>query len=447
MDKMNIPTAVQKYLNKFANNNTVLETSSEKYFNNIIVIPAIAEFENIQLLLKSFLSGSSKHFNYTLICFVVNNTAGVSPEIIHANYETLEFLRELIFNRSPDKYNDLKMEINSSGLNIGLVDASSPNNELDEKNGGVGLARKTGMDLALHYFDYNNQYKKLLICLDADCRVDSDYLDVIIEEMNSLNAHAGYVKFEHNWDGYDENAEAIVCYEIFLRYYVLGLMFTNSPYAFHTIGSTMICDHEAYIKVQGMNKRKAAEDFYFMEKLAKHYPIYKIDNTCIYPSGRGSWRVPFGTGQRVNRFISKIQDEYQLYSPKSFELLKKWNDYFFSDSAKTVEEIYIKAEEIHPVLKEFLELNSFEKDWKNIVSNSKSIDQLRQQKKLWFDGFRTLKLIHLFRDKVFENVHMFDALDIILELIGEEKKITRQIKILPDISTQLEYLKLLRQYA
>ncbi len=86
----------------------------------------------------------------------------------------------------------------------------------------------------------------------------------------------------------------------------------------------MICSYDSYIKTEGMNKRKAAEDFYFLEKLAKNFPITKIESATVYPSGRSSWRVPFGTGQRVTRFLAKGQNEYLLYSTESFRILKLW---------------------------------------------------------------------------------------------------------------------------
>lgn len=85
----------------------------------------------------------------------------------------------------------------------------------------------------------------------------------------------------------------------------MGLEVSGSPYAFHTIGSTMACDAEMYVKIQGMNKKKAAEDFYFMEKLSKNVKIHKIISAKVYPSSRGSWRVPFGTGRSVTRFFNK----------------------------------------------------------------------------------------------------------------------------------------------
>ena len=40
---------------------------------------------------------------------------------------------------------------------------------------------------------------------------------------------------------YDNSA--IICYETFLRYYVMCLRYAGSYYAFHTIGSAMACDH------------------------------------------------------------------------------------------------------------------------------------------------------------------------------------------------------------
>src|SRR5690606_28888963 len=97
------------------------------------------------------------------------------------------------------------------------------------------------------------------------------------------------------------------------------------------VGSAMTCDYEAYIKIEGMNKQKAAEDFYFLEKLAKQYSINKINATTVYPAARKSWRVPFGTGQRMNRFFSKTHNEYILYHPESFYVLKQWLELFNSD--------------------------------------------------------------------------------------------------------------------
>ena len=72
-----------------------------------------------------------------------------------------------------------------------------------------------------------------------------------------------------------------------------------------------------------------------MEKLAKNYKIEKINSTTVYPSSRSSWRVPFGTGQRVGRFLSNKQNEYLLYDPISFDILKAWLQIFNSEEIKS----------------------------------------------------------------------------------------------------------------
>ena len=69
-------------------------------------------------------------------------------------------------------------------MNISFIDASNAGKEMDDKNGGVGLARKIGMDLALTKFDYNSSGKRILICTDADCKVDLNYLSEISREFN-----------------------------------------------------------------------------------------------------------------------------------------------------------------------------------------------------------------------------------------------------------------------
>jgi hypothetical protein len=207
-----------------------------------------------------------------------------------------------------------------------------------------------------------------------------------------------------------------------------------------------VCTDEAYISVQGMNKRKAAEDFYFMEKLAKLYEIYSIKTTKVYPSGRGSWRVPFGTGQRVNRFLSKSRNEYELYSPRSFKLLKQWNAIYYDEKSKTATEYLNMAKELNVSLYNFLIQNDFEANWENIYSNAGTPEQLSRQKKIWFDGFKTLKLIHFLRDKEFNNENMFDALESMFDYNTIDYPAGREPGKIPDIGLQLEYLRVLREH-
>jgi hypothetical protein len=433
-----LPSAVLDYQKKFGMTRWSLEPSPDKIFDNIVVIPAIQEYKNLKTLLESLSNIDKTYFDSTLFLFVINHSENSREDVKNENQDTLEYFRSLISKEAKDS---LAQKIITSKMNIALVNASSTGLAMPDKDGGVGFARKIGMDLALSRFDYNSSFKKIIICLDADCKVEPNYLTTIVEEANKKNICAGYVEYEHCLPENEEERKAIICYEIFLRYYVLGLKYANSAYAFDSIGSTMFCDAEHYIKIGGMNKRKAAEDFYFLEKLAKISSIEKIRSTRIYPSPRKSWRVPFGTGQRINRFFAKTHDEYSLLNPMCFEVLKEWLMLFNSDEILAVDEYLEKANRSHPALKSFLIQQDFTQTWNKIILDSKKIDQISKQKLFWFDGFRTMKLIHFLRDTAFPNMNMFDALDQLF--VHYNIEIPRK-DVIPDLSIQYDYLNLLR---
>ena len=423
--KYNLPKEVEGYLSKFEFKKYELYAPLNKTFNNIIVIPAIAEFENIKNLINSLHKNSDCCFDNTLVLFVVNNLKSAELNTKDENLKTVQFLKTII-------------EKNTIGLTINFVDACTVGNELPEKDGGVGLARKIGMDIALRYFDYS--HNTLLVCLDSDCLVSENYFTVL-NNYRSKGIAAGYVPFIHRFTENEEENYAIICYDLFLHYYVAGLKYSQSPYAFHTIGSAMVCSAGAYCKIQGMNKRLAAEDFYFMEKLAKLYPITVLKEGTVFPLGRSSWRVPFGTGQRVARYLTKIQDEYILYNTMIFEILNKWNDMFFYKDVLSSKEYLEFAFNTENKLYDFLVLNNFKESWDKILSSSNNSLQIYKQKKFWFDGFRTLKLVHYLRDNGYPNLKMIDALNNFNKLIGVNYSNNFITK-----NEQLKYLELLKEY-
>jgi len=437
----NLPDNVITYLNKNALKDYNIEWQSKRGISNVIVIPAIAEYDNIKVLIALLSQIDFTYFISSLFLFVINNSLSSNTKVMTDNQKSLNLLRSIIYSNS---HGGFAAEIIQSGLQVGLIDASSNGKELNTKHSGVGLARKIGMDLALTVFDYSIKTNKLIICLDADCEVPADYLTGVITDFNKNNYSAAIINYEHTIDGNNINSAAIICYEIYLRYYVAGLKYAGSPYAFDTIGSTIICDHNAYIKTGGMNKRKAAEDFYFLEKLSKIFEIGKINSTTVYPSNRSSWRVPFGTGQRVTRFIANIRNEYLLLNPSVFEILKDWLMIYNSDEFNDPQILLNRSNDIHAELYNFLLLNNYSVQWKKILSNTKSDKQLQYQKKIWFDGFKTLKLIHHLRDTAFPEVNMFDALDSFFIKLGINILINRNGKTIPEIDIQKEYLYILR---
>ncbi len=452
-DKINqyLQTRAREILKKYELESNINYESTK--IKNAIVIPAICEYANIKKLINNFLEIDSKYFSETILIFVINNKSNPfifnEEKIQTDNQLSLTFLREIISKQKSD--NELIQKAIDSKLNFGVVDCTSKGKEFSSKEGGVGLARKVGMDLALTIFDYNSKRKNLIICLDADCMIEKNYLTTIVDEFNNKNLNVAILDFEHQLNNDVQNLQAIICYEIFLRYYVLGLTIANSPYAFHTVGSTIVCSEESYIKIGGMNKRQAGEDFYFLEKLAKVKSINKINSTKVYPSSRESMRVPFGTGQRITRFNLKLQNEFVLYNPKSFFVLKDWLNLFCGNSVLPSNEYLKRAKEINIHLYNFLIEQKFKESWEKILQNSVTEIQIQNQKKFWFDGFRTFKLIHYLRDNSFPNVNMFQALDgmffcLNLNSIKRDIEISgNEGKEIPSIETQIEYLKKLRE--
>jgi len=414
---MKIPETVNNYLNKRSSNKWKLEWERKDGIENVVVVPAISEFENIQRIIES-LSKNDKHIlDKSLILFVINNLSSSSEEVKSNNKKSIKFLKNLIFNDSTDLHSTTFIIHN---LNLGYADASSKDNELDTKSGGVGLARKIGMDLALTTFDYTSNNKKIIISLDADCVVENNYLSAITHSFNELGINAATIEFSHIADS-ETDAEMILRYEIFLRYYVIGLLFAKSYFAYHTIGSAFACESEAYVKVGGMNSRQAAEDFYFLQKLAKVYPIYKIKDAIVSPSARQSWRVPFGTGKSMMEFENGRR-QFLVYDPKVFIVLKEWNELFNSDYALNTETLLHKAKDIHLELYYYLIQKDFPVKWEKILGNCNSERQLRYQRRNWFDAFNTLKLIHHLRDTVFPMQDTVLALSKMFDLLGYDFK-------------------------
>ena len=413
------PKEVTNYINDKAINKWELEWVEIPGIEQVVVVPAISEFQNIKNLLSSLIKNDVFFLKKSLVIFVINNSFSSNLEIREDNKKSLSFLREIMNKSGWDKF---ASEISKSGIQIGVIDAASEGNEFEDKQAGVGLARKVGLDQALKVFDYSIPGKKILISLDADCTVEENYLEEINKFFNERNAFVANIDFEHELIGEEKSKLGILSYEIFLRHYVLGLLYAGSPYSFHTIGSILVCEQEAYLKAGGMNTRKAAEDFYFLQKLAKLYKIHRITSTKVKASARESWRVPFGTGKSMSDYFSN-QKEILLFSPDEFIILKKWLGLFNSELSLNINELLNESKKIHVELFNFLNSYGFSKAWKQILSNSKSEKQLNYQRKNWFDAFKTLKLIHHLRDTSFPMVDIKSGVEKLFRILDHSTQI------------------------
>ena len=413
------PEEVINFINDKALNKWKLEWVEVPGIEQVVVVPAICEFENIKNLLSSLIKNDLSLLKKSLVIFVINNSINSNQEIKEDNKKSLFLLREIINKSGSDNF---VFEISNSGIQIGVIDAASKDKEFEDKQAGVGLARKIGLDQGLKVFDYSNSEKKILISLDADCTVEENYLREINKFFNEKNISVTNVDFKHEFIHEEEHRQGILSYEIFLRHYVSGLLYARSPYSFHTIGSILVCDHEAYLKAGGMITKKAAEDFYFLQKLAKLYKIHRIKSTKVKASARESWRVPFGTGKSMTDYLSN-RKEILLFDPDEYIILKKWLEIFNSDISLNVSELLNEAKKIHVELFNFLNNNEFSQQWSRILSNSKSEKQLNYQRKNWFDAFKTLKLIHHLRDTSFPMVDIKSGVEKLFMILDHSSQI------------------------
>jgi len=287
---------------------------------------------------------------------------------------------------------------------------------------GAGYARKLGMDEAIRRFASINKTDGILISLDADTECERNYFTSIENTLiKEPNVNAGTIFFEHPTEGdkYSENVyQAIIRYELFLRYYKQALHYCGFPYAFHTIGSAFFVKALAYAKQGGMNKRKAGEDFYFLNKLFQLGNIREITETQVIPSPRPSERVLFGTGPEIKKISKNSNQEYLTYHPDFFTHLKD----FFSRTEKLyhIPENKINGvfTDLPPFFREFLSKNNAEKNIKRIRNNCASLEIFRKHFFLWFDGLKIIRIIHDAHETAYNKIPLLNAANIMLEKRG-----------------------------
>ena len=204
-----------------------------------------------------------------------------------------------------------------------LIDRAEPGRTLPPKQ-GVGLARKIGADVALAWIADGSVETPLIWSTDADVVVPPDYFTRPLHA--SLDASAFVFPFTHRLEGDASQRAAMRSYDQYLRYYLDGLRRAGSPYAFHTIGSTLCVGATAYAQVRGFPKRQAGEDFYLLNKLAKVGSIVTLTGQPIELSGRTSDRVPFGTGAAVRQIQAQRAQgsAYTVENPLVFDALGAW---------------------------------------------------------------------------------------------------------------------------
>ena len=307
--------------------------------------------------------------------------------------------------------------------------------DLPPKHAGVGLARKIGMDEAARRFDDIGNPQGIIAGFDADCQCQPNYLTAIERHFQEHPRSPGCsIHFEHPLSDTAPGSrlseprrgtnipnsqadEAIVTYELHLRYYVKALRYAGFPYAYHTIGSCMAVRAQAYMQQGGMSKRQAGEDFYFLHKIIPLGNFTELTATTVFPSPRASDRVPFGTGKAVGDYL--LDPQSWTYPLQAFLDLKLFFDRLPSLShtrdSGAPEVLSSLPKSIHT----FLKSENFEQAVKEILENTSTEAAFRKRFFHWFNGFQTMKFIHRARDHFYGQKDAREEAERLLVLTGE----------------------------
>lgn len=365
-----------------------------------VVIPAFNEPDIAATLASLRRAKLPSHFAVEVFV-VVNHPMGAAASVCEQNGRTLASVAAW------------ERDSAASALRFYAVDAR----DLPERYAGVGSARKIGMDLAAARL-LSKDTPGFILNLDADCTVDDAYFEATRAFFAPAHRYGASLYFEHPLGDDDIVDAAIIEYELFLRYYVAGLRWAGHPHAFQTVGSAMAVRADIYLQEGGMNRRKAAEDFYFLQKVIARGGFGDIVSTCVYPSGRPSDRVPFGTGRSVLDWRRQARRHFSAYSPRSFGELQALFvrlPQLRTSPQKALSDLAQAA----PAVAAFFNAQQGLKKLEEIIQNVKTDNSFAARFFRWFNLFRCRQFMHFARDGFYASVPVQSA---VAELLPEASR-------------------------
>jgi hypothetical protein len=399
--------AISKYLHRYAHKDFFdgLETLlSYPRYGHVMVIPACAE----DIALIDTLKSVPKTASPILIIVVINGRKDADDGTHERNQASYDAIRD--HYESAQKGNVTTEAFKHPTGTLLVVDQFSKGQRFAAKE-GVGLARKIGTDMALFLWSGGHIVSSYIHSSDADVIFPSDVFQQTIDASPTESHSALLLPFWHEPSPDTPSLRrANALYEIKLRYYVLGLRASQSPYAFHTIGSTIAVHAHDYARVRGFPKRQAGEDFYLLNKLAKLRPVATSKGMALRIKGRCSDRVPFGTGKSIGEIHKSPNQDYVLYAPATFSAL---HDLHISMDSLFCAPVPIRAQLAKHPSEELLICLEKLKLLDGIDENIRRGMNPAQRKKNFhthFDGFWTMKLIHQLRDDFYPSLPFRKAL-------------------------------------
>ena len=332
----------------------------------------------------------SRHFRHAVVIPVYNELAHFGAteysirQALKEVKENIAVIAVINYPAGTDKTESEKLlNLIRNGVFPGVIPLYLP-----EFTGGVGGARKAGMDAFINTLNAGDMEKSVIFSLDADTVVEKEYFVKVLPE--ALKGGAVSIGFSHQQAADREHQQAIDRYEAYLLRYVEKLRYAGSPYAFASIGSAFAVRCDAYVRSGGMKVRDAGEDFYFLQAVAKVGGVRILPEKLVHPSPRISTRVPFGTGPAMAALLRK--EALNEIPDGAFEVLKKVLANADDEHLETPEKFLFT---LPAAAGEFFLKERFPASWRKVLVNLPDRPHARQAAfHLWFDGLKTLRFLH-----------------------------------------------------
>lgn len=396
---MSAPTkAVARYLARHAEAN--LPAPPNRHWQHVLVIPCYREAADLLETLRDHITRGDS----CLIVLVLNRPDHDTNA--DANSELRNALHRLSIAEHVADHTLFEFTAHTQLLLLDWEQQYGPNPEAQ----GVGLARKVGCDLALSWYAAGAIASPWLHSSDADARLPADYFTRFASDHR-----AAAICWPYYHRGGTDAATESAChrYELRLHHYVLGLRWAGSPYAFHTLGSSLSAHAEHYAQVGGFPKRNGAEDFYLLNKIAKTGSLTRATGPAIQLSARASQRVPFGTGPAVGELArAERADTAPLYyHPQLFTALRAVLTAIAKPDTKELPRLQehlqqdLNDNELSEQIVATLTAQGIDKALAHCGRQSSQHSDFLRHFHQWFDGFRTLKFLHLMRDQGWPDIN------------------------------------------
>lgn len=332
----------------------------------------------------------------------------------------------IVVNDADDSAAEVRQQNKATLLQIETLKKTAPGwiklysiyvEKLPSKHAGAGWARKTGMDWAISHFNHFDHSNGTIVSLDADATVEKNYFQAIEEFFREFpNTVGATLYFEHPISNCIV-PEAIIYYELYMRYYKHALDHCGFPHSMYTVGSCFAVKSGAYVAQGGMNRKKAGEDFYFLHKLIPLGEIGEVKTTTVFPSSRLSNRVPFGTGPSLQRYLNGNNDLELTYPLESFEIVKTF--------LKKIETLYSTKAQIsssffteHKVFQNFLTDNDLIKAFVELKKNCSSPEVFTKRFFHLFNAFVILKWLNYAQQNGYEKTNLLVQSQLLAEKFG-----------------------------